>query len=256
MKPPSLLFLLNGLGMMLVAVAAVMLGGCGKRPLWRVLGIGAGAWAIGVALKFAWAIPMNAAIRRGLQLLLGAAASAPFYWLYVGLLTGIFECGIALLFVRRSQLRNAGWHQAVAFGVGFGAMEAFALGAVATLTLVLSTIFFDVLPPSAKTPLLKSYGSFALIPLSVFERITALLAHVFSCVLIVMSVRLARQRWFWLSFAYKTALDGVAAWSILAYGVRESVGRLAQTEVLFAAFAVVAAAGLARLKPRFPRFGS
>ena len=252
MKPPSLLFLLSGLGMILVAAVAVMLAGRGKRPLWRVLGIGAGAWVIGVALKFAWAIPLNAAIRRGLEHLLGTAASAPLYWLYVGLLTGIFECGVALLFVRRSQLRNSDWRQAVTFGVGFGAMEAFALGALATISLVVSTMFFDVLPPGAKASLLKSYSSLALIPLSIFERIAALLAHVFSCVLIVLGVRLARQRWFWLSFAYKTALDGVAAWAILAYGVRDSVGRLAQTEVIFAAFALLAVAGLAKLKPKFP----
>jgi hypothetical protein len=74
-------------------------------------------------------------------------------------------------------------------------------------------------------------------------------------VLIVVSVRLARQRWFWLSFAYKTALDGVAAWAILAYGVRESVGRLAQVEALFAAFALLAVAGLAKPKPKFPSSG-
>jgi hypothetical protein len=78
MEPPSLLFLLGGVGMLLVAVSAVVLAGPGKRPLWRVLGIGAGAWALSVALKFAWAIPMNAPIRRGLEHLLGTAASAPF----------------------------------------------------------------------------------------------------------------------------------------------------------------------------------
>jgi hypothetical protein len=110
-------------------------------------------------------------------------------------------------------------------------------------------------PPSAKASLLKSYSSLALIPFSVFERIAALLAHVFSCVLIVMSVRLARQRWFWLSFAYKTALDGVAAWAILAFGVQESVGRLTQAEAIFAVFALLGVAGLAKLKPRFPSSG-
>lgn len=66
---------------------------------------------------------------------------------------------------------------------------------------------------------------------------------------------MARQRWFWLSFVYKTALDGVAARAILAYGVRESVGRLAQIEASFAAFALLAFAGLARLKPKFRSSG-
>lgn len=128
--------------------------------------------------------PQNATIRRGLERLLGTTASTPVYWLFAGVLTGSFECGIALPLEWKPQLRNAGWHQAVAFGVGCGAMEAFALAALASISLVVSTMFFDVLPPGARASLLRSYGSLAVIPLSMFERMAALLAHVFSCVLI------------------------------------------------------------------------
>ena len=41
-----------------------------------------------------------------------------------GLLTGVCEGGITLLFVLSSRLRTAGWATAVTFGTAFGCFEA------------------------------------------------------------------------------------------------------------------------------------
>ncbi len=136
----------------------------------------------------------------------------------------------------------------MAFGAGFGAMEAFLLGALQVISVVVTIAFFDAIPADKKEPVAKAYGSSTGVFLPVLERITAVVAHVFSCALIVFGTRLGKWRWFWLSFAYKTALDGFAAWAILSFGGKESVARMAEFELMVAAFAVVGVAGLAWLK--------
>jgi uncharacterized membrane protein YhfC len=248
MNPPSPLFVLAGVGMIVVAAAFVLLAADRQRSLWTAAGIGAVAWAISVGLKVAWAIPMNPIVLRGLEDLLGKSASGPAFWLYVGLLTGIFECGVALWLVRRTRLRNAGWNEAAAFGAGFGATEALLLGTAQAIAVVATIAFYDVIPADQKEAVAKAYGDLTGAFLPVVERITALVAHAFSCVLIVVGVRLRRWRWFWSAFAYKTALDGFAAWAILSFGVKQSVVRMAEFELMAGAFAVVGVAGLAWLR--------
>jgi len=127
-------------------------------------------------------------------------------------------------------------------------MEAFLLGTVQVIAVVATIAFFDGIPADQKEAVAKAFGDLTSAFLPVVERVTAVVAHVFSCVLIVFGVRLGQWRWFWLSFAYKTALDGFAAWAILSFGVKESVLKMAEFELVVAAFAVVGVAGLAWLR--------
>src|SRR5438552_11299532 len=98
-SPPSLIFLLSGAGM-IFAAAAFVLGWqkSHKDSLWRFVGIGALAWIIGVALKFGFssAMPIDNLV---LLRWFGARLGPPVHWLYVGLLTGVFECGATWIFV-------------------------------------------------------------------------------------------------------------------------------------------------------------
>jgi uncharacterized membrane protein YhfC len=250
--PPSALFLFGGAGMIGVGILAVLLWQRRKPSLWPAVGLGAAAWAVSVALKFAWAVPTNAWIHRQLRHLLGATAAEPLFWLYIGLLTGIFECGITWLFVARSRLKKAGWNESVAFGIGFGAMEAVVLGAVSVIGLLAIILFFDQIPAADRSAVVRSLGgSSAVIPLPVVERAATLAIHCLSCVLIVYGVRMAQWRWFWLSFAYKTAVDTWAGWTVLSFGAKESVMKLAQMEAQAAVFGVIGLVGLAALKPKF-----
>jgi uncharacterized membrane protein YhfC len=253
-SPPSPLFLLIGIGMTAVAIIAVLWWRRWTGASRAAFGLGALAWVVGVALKFGWAVPLNPLIRQGLDRALPGSIAAPVYWLYVGLLTGVFECGITLLFVKRSRLKAAGWHDAVAFGVGFGAIEALLLGLIQFVGLLIVIAFWDHLPEDARTAI-GTQPSIALgigfIPLPVAERLSALLAHVFTCTLIVHGVRVGAWRWFWVSFAYKTALDAFAAWGILATQMTKSLSGMMAFEAAAGAFAVVGLAGLAFLRRRF-----
>jgi uncharacterized membrane protein YhfC len=253
-QPPSPLFFLSGLGMMLVGVVPVVWYCRGRPALRFAIWAGAAAWAVAVALKFACAIPLNDPIRQKLDAILPQALAHPLFYVYIGLLTGIFECVVPLFLVVRTRLKTAGWNQAVAFGIGFGAIEAFLLGLGTCLPLLAVLVIGDQLPGDTMEKISGLYGpGLAGIPLPVIERITALVAHVFAIVLIVHGVRARQIRWFWMSFAYKTAIDAFAAWGVLSFGAKDSIAKLALFEAWVAVFALIGLAGLRGLKPRFAK---
>lgn len=204
--------------------------------------IGGAVWAGSVALKFAWALPMNGVIHRALKALVGARLAEPLFWLYVGLLTGIFEVGATLAVVRFTRLRRAAPAETIAFGVGFGATEAIVLGVLSIVPVALMILAPGILPHDAKEALTRAYSGPITAAAMVFpplERASTIVFHVVSCALVVHGFRVGRPlAWFGVAFAYKSAVDAVAAWGIMSLGVTSSAPKLAALEVGLAAFAV------------------
>jgi len=247
MASVSPLFLLPGIGMVLVAICSVWLWQRGKPSLWWAVWWGVLAWVLSVTAKSLASWPSTKLIVRH--------RGDPMTWLYVGLLTGVFECAIPLLLIWKSRLSRADWDQAVAFGIGFGAIEAFLIGTgsvVVTGLLLVSPGLFPVAMRNALTHQFRSGGLIS-IPFPVIERTAALLIHVLSSVLLICAVRIRQQRWFWLAFACKTAVDGFAGWSVLSWRVAESVRKMATVECVFVVFALIAMAALPSFKARFAR---
>jgi hypothetical protein len=214
----SPLFFLTGTGMILVTVGAV---GCwqrGKPSLWSMVRWGALAWTASLALKAAAGLPMMNFFQRH--------ADNPMIWLCGGLLTGVFECVIPLLLILKTRLRRADFNGAVAFGIGFGGIEVFLMGSVALVQTMLLVAFPNHIPAEVRDALLKQFAhsSIATILLPIIERASALAAHCSASVLIIYAVRTRRQLWFWLSFGYKTLIDALAAWAILAIANRACEG--------------------------------
>jgi len=203
------LFLLSGIGMMTVALVAVVYWKVGQSVLWRLFAWGALAWIVGVGVKIIAALP-------GRFIVSGARDSLPKYiaepllWLYTGLLTGVFECGATLAFAYIKRIRSASYKEIVAFGLGFGAVEAFLVGLGSFMVLLLAILIPDKLPEAMVKAMTSGSHSALVIPAPIVGRVTAILLHAFSCVLIVYAVRTRAWRWFWLAFWYKTAVDGVA----------------------------------------------
>ncbi len=123
----SPLVFLGGLGMLLVG-AGYLVYAARLRLGWRHLGLGALAWVVTVAVKFALAIPLNPPIYGALTTALPGLSGILLASLYIGSLTGFTEVLLTWLVLRYTRLGRVPWQQALAFGVGFGVVEALLLG--------------------------------------------------------------------------------------------------------------------------------
>jgi len=241
----SPLFFLTGTSMILVAVSPVWYWQRGKPSHWPAVWLGVLAWAASLALKAVAGLPMMNFFQRH--------AGNPMIWPCGGLLTGVFECVIPLVLILKTRLRRADFNSAIAFGLGFGATEAFLMGTVALIQIMLLVAFPDHIPSGVRDALLKQFArsSVASILLSILERASALAAHCLASVLLIYAVRTRRRLWFWLSFAYKSLIDTFAAWAILAWKMPGSTTKTAWLEAVVAIFALIAPLALPRLKAGF-----
>lgn len=235
---------LTGAGMLAVAVGSVAAWRYDRprhatprepKPTWPLFAWGALAWlAGGFFLKAIAAYPV---------LLVYGRWPAPVQWGAVGLLTGVFECGVALAIARAvPRLRSASWRAAVAFGVGFGAAEA----AVTSLD-----AFFPAPPDAISAPYESAAPdvqteTFTEVAAPAFERLNAMFLHAYAAALVVYAVRTGRWRWFWLAFGYKTLADGLPIDRLAPFG-------LWAMEAAYVPLAVVGAWGLVALRRRWDR---
>lgn len=244
------LFLISGIGMIIVALFPILY--WKRKTAFKYFSWGALAWIVAVALKFAWAVPLNAPIINFLENQLPVGLAGPLAWIYVGLLTGIFECGIVLgLIYLVSSLRKANWEDAVGYGIGFGAVEALLLGLGSLISVSLVAFFPEVLPQDVLEAI-RPPESLWHIPIPIVERAAAIVIHLFSTILIVYAFITKMWKWFWLSFLYKTVVDAIAAYIHLAYGVDE----LTMTgwwilEIVFVFLALVGLWGLMKIQRKW-----
>ncbi len=170
------------------------------------------AWGVTVALKFAWAIPLNSRIYNALNGALPAVVAQPLFDLYVGALTGVFEVAVTYAVLRRTRFGRAPWAQAFAFGIGFGAIETLLLSLTPLLSVVAALVSPGVFPLTALESLAQLNDPvYSLAP--VVERFFTVWVHIFSNVLIFYAIAKREPRWFWLAFMFKTLIDTVAAFA-------------------------------------------
>jgi uncharacterized membrane protein YhfC len=213
-------FLLQGIGMIAVALVAVLYWKRRGRVPFVFFLWGGLSWLVAMVFK-SLASSLTPQI---INLLRGVAPvyiAEPLVWLYIGLLTGVFECGIALIIVRFIQrLRSASWSEALGYGLGFGALEALLLGIYAFVIVLLILVIPEQLPPILLDLAETRNVSLLAIPVPIVERAIVVLLHAFSSVLIIYAVQKKERMWFWLSFLYKTAMDTIAGYIQITYGVQ------------------------------------
>ena len=245
------LFLLSGMGMMAVALVTVVYWKLRSKVVSRLFLWGALAWVAGNVLKSIAAIPMPTVVD-SVRANLPGYFSEPILWLYIGLLTGIFECGATLGFAHIRRIRTVNWREAVGFGLGFGAIEAFLLGTYSFLVILLIILIPDKLPPELLQLATSANASLLDVPIPIVERLVVVLVHAFSCVLIIHAVQTREWKWFWISFFYKTAVDTIAGAIQLTYGVQNltTLGAWA-TEMILLPFGIAGLWGLRTLQRRW-----
>ncbi len=201
--------LFSGFGMMIVAVGFLvyaLVQGAG----WRYLGWGALGWMGSVALKFAWAIPFNGPIYQFLTQTLPKTPGQLLFYLYVGALTGIFEVGLVWGVLRLTRLGKAPWHEALGFGIAFGAIEALFLGLSSFTNVLLALLNPDLFPPYhlEQLAMLNNF-LYGLAP--IWERFFTILIHAGANVALFYAIARRQPRWFWVAFIFKTSIDTWAA---------------------------------------------
>ncbi len=88
-----------------------------------------------------------------------------------------------------------------------------------------------------------------IIPADILERVTAIYLHILSCLLIIYAVQVSRWKWFWISFIYKTAIDTIAGYLYLTYGIENltTTGRWI-FEIAILPFGIIGLWGMAKFK--------
>lgn len=243
----SSLALLGGAGMILVAIGFVTYAIL-RRLGWAYLALGAGAWMVAVALKFLWAVPLNTPIYNFLTGSLQVPGEMIFH-LYVGALTGVFEVLLVWLMARYSRLGRVEWQRALAFGIGFGAFEAFLLGLI-SLTTVSMAIYSPGMVPVASLNSLAQSSSLLhnLAPIS--ERLFVILVHIFCNTLILYAATTRKPGYFWFAFVFKSLMDSAASYAQL-HGL-QTLGQIWLLEGIIAVFGIISWFGIRWLARRYP----
>jgi uncharacterized membrane protein YhfC len=246
------LYLLQGAGIVAIALIAIVYWKrhsqiSGLFFLWGGL-----SWLLAIVLKTIASAPMTQIITH-LRELTPVYISEPLLWLYIGLLTGVLECGVSLILVYRiKRVRSANWSEALGYGLGFGATEALLLGLYNFIIVLLIIVMPDQLPPELVELADTSNASFLAVPIPIVERAIVILLHAFSSILIIYAVQIQEWKWFWYSLLYKTAMDAVAGYFHITYGLENlTLGGLWLVELILVPFGLVGLWGLIAFQRRW-----
>jgi hypothetical protein len=226
-----------GLGMIVVAIGAVITWRRISHAAFRWFWIGAGLWTVAVAVKVVLALLTNAPVIGFLKDNVSYPLLVACGGLFLGVQSSLCEMGFTLLAVLIWRQLGKEGGRAIAIGVGAGAFEAFLLGLAQCVTAAVVSVglpgtesISDQLAKGVDhTPLLWLVGP--------VERVIAILCHASSRALILLGVVHRRLMMIVWGFVLFTLLDGIAG------GVHVS-GKLGTysywwIEVVFLPFALV-----------------
>ena len=244
----SLVALVGGIGMIAVALGFISYALL-RRLGWGYLLLGMLGWVVTVAVKFALAIPVTPVVLSETTEL-SEPWKAILLFLYGGLMTGLTEVLLVWIVLAYTRMAIVPWSRVVAFGIGFGAIEALLLG-IGSLTAAMLGVFWpDVLPEVALTELAKADRLIVqLAPIS--ERFFTCLGHLATCVMVFYAARVPLARWFWWALTYKSAIDGVATLAH-THGFLGPPLHLWIIEGIVVVWAVAGLAVILAIRPRWP----
>ena len=178
--------------------------------------LGAAAWFISIIAKFLFAYWLNTPILEFIKSALGQTGYLTIGSLYIGSLTGIFEIGIALVFVLSIRKLYENAERGIGYGLGAGTIEALLIG----FSQVGAFIMLITGSPGSDN-MITEYSSLAsntpvLFLVAPVERIIAILCHTSSRALIVLAAAKRKQIYLWLGFLIMTGIDAVAGYAHLA----------------------------------------
>ena len=172
---------------------------------------------------------------------------------YVGLKTGLLESGLSYVFVLKKKLKMD-FDRAVAFGLGFGCIEAFLLG-LSSFTTVAIFMFYpqmlDLLSAELRESVVAQLNASSWIVFApIIERIFTVFAHVFAMVLLICAVHTKKIEYLILSVFYKAMLDGPLPWLQSVFDTSTVTG-VYMIELFVVIMGTIGFVGTRRLRQRF-----
>ncbi len=246
--------MLAGIGMM--AVAAIAVAYWKRRSSWKWFSYGALVWIAAIAVKLAMDMTITQPVENGILDLYGMAAVIAFASVYVGLRTGFFESGFTYLFAKKRAKKNKAkitFNDAVAFGIGFGALEAFLLGLMSFLNILAIYLYPALLDPLGavqKDMVISALSQSTLVVIpAIIERVAVVFIHAFAAVLAIASVNTKRAKYIWGSVAYKSVTDGIVP--LLPFIAGSGLLSSFAMEVPFVVLAVIGYFGIREMRSKF-----
>lgn len=201
-------------GMVAVGVLSIVFWIRRSRVSLRYFLWGGIMWAVAIVSKIIMDYTVTPPLSSTLVSSFGIVGGLVVIGIYVGLRTGLLECGFTYLATDRTGLKKASSDEATAFGVGFGAAEAILIGLpslVQLVSFITNPSLIDMIPPDLREAVLAQLDTPTLFVFApILERAFTLFAHVFTALLVFASVKQRRFQLFLLAFIYKSVLDAVA----------------------------------------------
>lgn len=220
--------LFSGIGMILTGVFPVIYW-WRKDVRLRYFLLGALAWALAIGVKVLMDLtPLNDFLMRKFTI----STFIIILGIYVGLRTGILENGFAYIVSKKIEMK---FREAVAFGIGFGGSEAIFLGTLSFLNAL------NLILTKAST-----YEDPDILFAPIIERLFVLFGHIFSCLLVIHSVKTKRIRYFLYSIIYKSPIDGIIPW--MQQNIPKTVKGIYIMEIPVVIFGIIGLIGIIKLK--------
>ncbi len=243
----------SGIGMLLVGILSVVWWKRKSGVEMDFFFYGGIVWLVAIAIKGVMDYTLSPMLYDYFSLY-GIFAILVVSGIYVGLRTGLLESGMSYLFIIRSGLRRAGWKEAIAFGVGFGAAEAIFLGLSSFMSILVLIIFPSILNSLPMEYQLQVLSQLELGTEVIFapmlERAFVMVAHVFAAVLVFMAVRSRKMGYLALSILYKTLLDGILPWLSYTLGAGDILS-IYLMEIPIIIIGLIGYFGMRWIKPGF-----
>lgn len=199
---------LSGLGMMSVGLIATLWWKLKTKLPWRYFCFGSLMWVVAIAPKYAMDYTITPYVSVWLYSY-GTVTALIGLGLYVGLRTGFFESGFSYVGIKRTKFRKMNLNQAIAFGVGFGSIEAILLGFMSFINIIILWIMpslVDALPMAIQATL--DMPTIVILP-AIAERLFTLFIHVFASLHVVLAVVKKRMGYLWMSITFKSLVDSI-----------------------------------------------
>lgn len=203
--------ILSGIGMLLVGAIAPFLWWWRKKIEIKFFLYGLLLWVIAISPKFIMDLTLTNYLSNYLKGF-GDAVYVILAGLYVGLRTGLLESGLSYLIILKTKIKEINLDQAIAVGIGFGAVEALFLGFSSFMNVLVFLLYPDLInkiSESQREVILQQLNQPSIvIPAPILERTFTLIIHIFAILLLFYAIRRTDIRYLLASILYKTAVDG------------------------------------------------